>query len=83
TADGAPRGVSDKAIDNGIEPDVAVRQMLDGMLAGEREIIVAEGAELAMGEARRTPEALLDQLGAFMAAGYAERMKADAYTEDR
>ncbi|MGH6786443.1 MAG: SDR family NAD(P)-dependent oxidoreductase, partial [Novosphingobium sp.] len=41
TADGAPRGVSDKAIDNGIEPDVAVRQMLDGMLAGEREIIVA------------------------------------------
>ena len=77
TADGSARGVSDKTIDNGIAPDVAVRQMIDAMLAGEREIIVAEGAELAMGEARRTPEALLEQMGAMMAAGYAERMKAE------
>lgn len=78
TADGSARGVSDKAIDNGIDPDLAVRQMIDGMLVGEREIIVAEGAELAMGEARRTPEALLDQMGGMMAAGYAERMKAES-----
>jgi dehydrogenase/reductase SDR family protein 7B len=48
------------------------------MLAGNREIIVAEGAELAMGEARRTPEALLDQIGAFMAAGYIARMNEGA-----
>ena len=73
-ADGTKRGVSDKVIDNGIEPAVAVQQMLDEMLAGNREIIVAEGAEKAMGEARRTPDALLDQIGAFMAAGYVKRM---------
>lgn len=74
TADGSKRGVSDKVIDNGIAPDVAVAQMIDQMLAGAREIIVAEGAELAMGEARRTPDALLNQIGAFMAAGYVQRM---------
>ena len=74
TADGGKRGVSDKVIDNGIRPDVAVAQMIDEMLAGNREIIVAEGAEQAMGEARRTPDALLDQIGAFMAAGYVARM---------
>ena len=78
TADGAKRGVSDKVIDNGIEPSIAVAQMIAGMLAGSREIIVAEGAELAMGEARRTPEALLDQIGAFMAAGYIARMNEGA-----
>ncbi len=74
TADGGKRGVSDKVIDNGIRPAVAVAQMIEEMLAGNREIIVAEGAEKAMGEARRTPDALLDQIGAFMAAGYVSRM---------
>lgn len=78
TADGTKRGVSDKVIDNGIAPDVAVAQMIEEMLAGQREIIVAEGAELAMGEARRTPDALLDQIGAFMAAGYVQRMNEGA-----
>lgn len=78
TADGSSRGVSDKAIDNGIDPDVAVNQMIAAMLAGQREIIVAEGVELQMGEARRTPDALLDQVGALMAKGYAQRMQAEA-----
>ena len=78
TADGNKRGVSDKVIDNGIEPAVAVAQMIEEMLGGAREIIVAEGAEKAMGEARRTPDALLDQIGAFMAAGYVQRMNEGA-----
>ncbi|MBS0476675.1 MAG: SDR family NAD(P)-dependent oxidoreductase [Proteobacteria bacterium] len=78
TADGSARGVSDTAIDNGIDPDVAVAQMLAAMLNDEREIIVAEGAEKAMGEARRTPDALLDQIGGFMKAGYAQRMNEGA-----
>ena len=78
TADGSKRGVSDKVIDNGIPPAVAVAQMIEEMLAGQREIIVAEGAEKAMGEARRTPDALLDQIGAFMAAGYVQRMNEGA-----
>ena len=78
TADGTARGISDKAIDNGIDPDLAANQMIDAMERGEREIIVAERGELALGEARRTPEALLDQMGGLMAAGYAEQMKAEA-----
>ena len=78
TGAGIPRGVSDKAIDNGLDPALAAAQMIAGMLRGEREIIVAEGAELAMGEAKRTPDALLDQMGAMMAKGYAARMANEA-----
>jgi dehydrogenase/reductase SDR family member 7B len=77
TADGSARGFSDQAIDNGIDPDVAANKMIEAMLNGEREIIIAERGELAMGEARRTPEALLDQMGALMAAGYGEKMKVE------
>ncbi len=78
TADGDKRGISDRAIDNGIDPDAAAQRMLAAMLADEREIIIAEGAEEAMGEARRTPDALLDQIGGFMAAGYVQRMAGGA-----
>ena len=78
TGAGVARGVSDKAIDNGIEPALAAAQMIDAMLRGDREIIVAEGAELAMGEARRTSDALLDQMGGMMAKGYAARMANEA-----
>lgn len=77
TSDGSRRGASDKAIENGIDPDVAAAEMLAAMLRGEREIIVAQGAERAMGELRRTPDALFDQIAAMMAAGYAERMTAE------
>lgn len=73
--DGSKRGVSDKVIDEGIPADDAAKTMLDGMASGEREIIVAQGAELAMGEMRRTPEALLDQVAAMVASGYMERME--------
>ena len=77
TADGSARGASDKTIDNGIDPDVAAADMLAAMLAGEREIVIAEGAEAQMGEMRRTPDALLDQMAALMAQGYVERMNAE------
>ncbi len=76
--DGSARGASDQAIDNGIDPDIAAEAMIAAMLRGEREIIVAERGELTLGEARRTPDALLDQMGSLMAAGYAEKMKAEA-----
>ena len=76
--DGRQRGVSDKAIDEGIPADVAARTMIDGIAAGTREIIIAEGAELAMGEARRTPEALFDQIAGMVAKGYMERMEGEA-----
>lgn len=74
-ADGTARGRSDKAIDEGIPADVAARQMLDGIAAGTREIIVAEGMELAMGEARRTPEALFDQVAGMVAKGYMHKLE--------
>lgn len=77
TADGSARGASDKAIDNGIDPIVAAQQMISAMLNDEREIVVAEGVELQMGELRRTPDALFDQVAALMASGYAEKMKSE------
>jgi short-subunit dehydrogenase len=76
TADGTRRGASDPAIDNGIPADVAARQMLDEIAAGTREIIIAEGAEKAMGELRRTPEALFDQVAGMVAKGYMEKLEA-------
>ena len=75
TADGAKRGRSDKAIDEGIPAGEAARTMLDAVANGQREIIVARGMELAMGEARRTPEALFDQVAAMVAAGYIAKME--------
>lgn len=77
TADGSRRAASDSAIDNGIEPDVAAADMLAAIANDEREIIIATGAEQAMGELRRTPDALFDQIAGLMAAGYAEKMKAE------
>lgn len=76
TAGGEKRGKSDPAIDNGIPADVAARQMLDEIAAGTREIIVAEGGEKAMGELRRTPDALFDQVAAMVASGYMEKLEA-------
>jgi dehydrogenase/reductase SDR family member 7B len=75
TADGSARGYSDSAIDNGLDPDAAARAMLDKMAAGEREIVVARGVEEQMAEATRTPDAMFDQVAAFMAQGYAQRLK--------
>ena len=49
--------------------------MLDGIAAGTREIIVAEGMELAMGELRRTPEALFDQVAGMVAKGYMDKLE--------
>ena len=73
TADGSRRGASDRAIENGLDPDAVAAQMLDAIAAGTREIIIATGIEQAMAEMRRTPDALMDQVAA-LAVGYADRM---------
>lgn len=75
-ASGAKRGVSDAAIDNGIPANQAAAEILSGIAAGQREIIVARGMELAMGEMRRTPDELLDQIANMVANGYIEKMEA-------
>ena len=77
TGEGVARGKSDKAIDSGIPPAEAAKAIVDAMAAGQREIVVARGAEEAMGELRRTPDALLDQVAAMVAAGYMEKMQAE------
>lgn len=73
--DGSPRGRSDKAIDEGIAPDEAARKIIDAIEANQREIIVAQGMEEAMGELRRTPDQLLDQIARMVAGGYIEKME--------
>ena len=77
TADGSKRGRSDRVIDEGIRPQDAAKAMVDAVALGQREIIVAEGMEQAMGEMRRTPDQLFDQVAAMVAAGYIEKMEAE------
>ncbi|KUR72814.1 short-chain dehydrogenase [Novosphingobium fuchskuhlense] len=74
-ADGSRRGVSDKGIDGGMDPEVAAAQMLAEMAAGKREIIVATGFEQMIGEACRTPEEIFDRMAKMVADGYATKME--------
>ncbi len=75
--DGTRRDRSDRAIDNGIPPADAAQRIVDAIASNQREVIVAEGSEEAMGEARRTPDLLLDQVAAMVANGYMEKIQAD------
>jgi short-subunit dehydrogenase len=57
--DGTVRGVSDEVIDNGMEPAEAARQVLEGLRAGAREILIAQGAEAVAAQMRaQNPEML-------------------------
>ncbi len=74
-ADGSTRGTSDTAIDNGMDPDAAARTMLEAIAGGTRELILAEGMELAMAQTRRAdPDQLFDTMAAMVAAGYAQKL---------
>ena len=54
--DGSARGTSDANIEAGMDPAECARRILDGVAQGQREIIVAEGAEaFAASCASRTP----------------------------
>ena len=77
TSDGSKRGRSDSVIDNGIPPAEAAKRIVDAVELNQREIIVANGMEEAMGEMRRTPDQLFDQVAGMVAAGYMEKMKAE------
>ena len=77
SGDGAARGVSDKAIENGIDPDEVARTIWEAVATGKREIVIAEGMEAQIPVLRATdPEKLFDMVEAMVAAGYAEKMKA-------
>lgn len=75
TATGGTRGVSDEAIETGIDPDEFAERMLAAIDAGEREVAIAEhGMEKWIAEMRRTPEELFDRMIANFNSGYAARM---------
>ena len=77
SADGSVRGESDAAIDNCLSPDIAAGQILDAVLNGKREIIVAGAAETEIAAMRRRdPDALFDRMSAMVQAGYAAQMNA-------
>lgn len=77
-ADGSTRGVSDKAIDNGIDPDSVARTIWNAVVDGKREIVIAEGAEAQLPMMRAAdPEKLFDMVEAMVAAGYAQKMTAE------
>lgn len=72
------RGVSDAAIDNGMDPSVAATRILDAVAAEKRELILAEGPETEIVRLRRAdPDALFDRMAALVASGYAQRMGAE------
>jgi dehydrogenase/reductase SDR family protein 7B len=74
--DGSVRGVSDENIDNGMDPAEVARQVVAGMRAGVREIVIAAGAEAMAAQLRtQNPDVLFDAMareGARLAALRAE-----------
>ncbi|HYD12806.1 MAG TPA: SDR family NAD(P)-dependent oxidoreductase [Allosphingosinicella sp.] len=64
-ADGSARGESDANIDAGMEPAECARQILEGLVQGKREIVVAEGREALAAALRwQDPDQLFDMLAA-------------------
>ena len=53
-ADGSARGSSDANIDAGMAPDEAAARVLEGIAAGEPEIVIARGMEAQLVEWRRS-----------------------------
>jgi short-subunit dehydrogenase len=75
-ADGSARGESDPNIEAGMDPAECARRILAGIAAGEREILVADGAEaFAAGLRFSDPDRLFDLLAKEGARLAAEREK--------
>jgi len=75
-ADGSARGESDPNIEAGMDPAECARRILAGIAAGEREILVADGAEaFAAGLRFSDPDRLFDMLAREGARLAAEREK--------
>lgn len=76
-ADGSVRGVSDAAIENGIDPAEVARLIWEAVESGKREIVVAEGIEANIPVLRaQDPEKLFDMVEAMVANGYAQKLSA-------
>ena len=76
TGDGAKRGVSDAAIDNGMPPAESAEHILSAIEAGTRELILATGIEYDIAQLRRhDPDALFELTSNMVREGYAQAMK--------
>lgn len=76
-ARGQPRGVSDEAIDAGLDPAEVAERILTAVQSGEREIVIAAGMEADIARLRRSnPDQLFDLMANLVAGGYAQRMGA-------
>ena len=76
-ATASKRGVSDTAIEEGMDPREAARRIVDAIAEGQRELILAEGIEAEMVRLRReSPEVLFDMMAKLVSDGYATRMGA-------
>lgn len=74
-ADGTVRGVSDAAIDNGIDPHKVASLIWEAVATGKREIVIAEGMEASIPILRaQDPEKLFDMVEAMVADGYAKKL---------
>ena len=77
-SDGSVRGVSDAAIEAGMTTEHAAAVILEALKLGSRELILAEGGEMAIAHLSRTDrDRCFDTMAASMQSGYAEKMKAD------
>ncbi|MGL5840019.1 MAG: SDR family NAD(P)-dependent oxidoreductase [Sphingorhabdus sp.] len=75
SGDGSIRGVSDKAIDNGLDPVQVAKTIWDALETDQREIVIAQGMEATIPNMRaQEPEKFFDMVEAMMAAGYAKKM---------
>jgi short-subunit dehydrogenase len=76
-ADGSVRGMSDAAIENGIDPHEVASRIWDAVATGKREIVIAEGMEASIPILRaQDPEKLFDLVEAMVADGYAQKISA-------
>lgn len=76
-ASGEARGFSDAAIDNGLPPEELAQRIMDALVAGQRELVVAGTMEASLVQMRRqNPDGLFDAMAQMIAAGYAQRLGA-------
>jgi short-subunit dehydrogenase len=76
TGDGAVRGQSDAAIENGMDPLHAASLMLRAVARGDRDITIARGFERKIAQMRRlAPNRLFDTMNSIVSQGYADTMK--------
>jgi short-subunit dehydrogenase len=77
-ADGSTRGVSDEAIEAGMDVAESSETILQAVAAGQNELILAVGVEAHISALRRSdPDALFAMMAASVARGYAKTMADD------